>query len=397
MNSTAEEILKMSEKYRDYTSRNLSKLVQTPSTSGNEKQAILELKKMMEDVGFEEVKIDGLGNIIGHIGNGEKVLAIDAHIDTVGVGNLKNWDFDPFSGEIKEGFVLGRGSVDQKGGAAAFITAGKILKELGVPENIRVYFVGSVMEEDCEGLCWKYIIEEDKINPDIVISTEPTDLNIYRGHRGRMEIEVAFDGISSHGSIPERGKNAIYMASHLSLEIENLNKRLKKDEFLGKGTTVVTQLVSKSPSLCAVPDYAKIHIDRRLTWGESKESALNEIVDIVDRSNSKVNLLYYEKKSYTGLKYSMEKYFPTWKLPENHPVILFAANVYRLLFRNKPKIGKWNFSTNGVTINGVYDIPVLGFGPGNEVMAHAPNEKVKTDDLVKASAFYALYPFLMQA
>lgn len=396
MNSITEKILKMAENYRDYTSRNLSRLVQIPSTSGNEKQVVLELKKMMEEVGFEEVKIDGLGNIIGRIGNGKKVLAIDAHIDTVDVGNLKNWDFDPFSGEIKEGFVLGRGSVDQKGGAAAFITAGKILKELGVDSNIKVYFVGSIMEEDCEGLCWKYIIEEDKINPDIVISTEPTDLNIYRGHRGRMEIEVTFDGISAHGSIPERGKNAVYMASRLSLEIENLNKGLKKDEFLGKGTAVVTQLVSKTPSLCAVPDYAKIHIDRRLTWGESKESALKEITDIVDSSNSKVKLLHYEKKSYTGLKYSMEKYFPTWRLPENHPAILFAADVYRLLFRNEPKIDKWNFSTNGVTINGIYNIPVIGFGPGNEIMAHAPNEKVEIDDLVKASAFYALYPFLMQ-
>jgi putative selenium metabolism hydrolase len=175
-----------------------------------------------------------------------------------------------------------------------------------------------------------------------------------------------------------------------------LNKGLKKDEFLGKGTAVVTQLVSKTPSLCAVPDYAKIHIDRRLTWGESKETALKEITDIVDSSNSKVKLLYYEKKSYTGLKYSMEKYFPTWRLPEAHPAVLFAADVYRLLFRNEPKIDKWNFSTNGVTINGIYNIPVIGFGPGNEIMAHAPNEKVEIDDLVKASAFYALYPFLMQ-
>jgi len=396
MNSIPEKILKMAENHRDYTSRNLSRLVQIPSTSGNEKQVVLELKKMMEEVGFEEVKIDGLGNIIGHLGSGKKVLAIDAHIDTVDIGNLKNWNFNPFSGEIKEGFVLGRGSVDQKGGAAAFITAGKILKEFGVDSNIKVYFVGSVMEEDCEGLCWKYIIEEDKINPDIVISTEPTDLNIYRGHRGRMEIEVTFDGISAHGSVPERGKNAVYMASRLSLEIENLNKGLKKDEFLGKGTAVVTELVSKTPSLCAVPDYAKIHIDRRLTWGESKETALKEVADIVDRNNSKVNLLYYEKKSYTGLKYSMEKYFPTWRLPEDHPAILVAAEVYRSIFKNEPKIDKWNFSTNGVTINGIYNIPVIGFGPGNEIMAHAPNEKVKIDDLVKASAFYALYPFLMQ-
>ena len=120
----------------------------------------------------------------------------------------------------------GRGSVDQKGGPAAFVTSGRILKELGFDRILLIYFVGSVIEEDCDGLCWKYIVEEDKIKPDFVISTEPTNLNVYRGQRGRMEMEVHFYGVSSHGSAPERGKNAIYMASRVALEIEKLNERL---------------------------------------------------------------------------------------------------------------------------------------------------------------------------
>jgi len=144
--------------------------------------------------------------------------------------------FDPIAGEIKDGFVQGRGSVDQKGGPAAFITAGRILKDIGLRDDVTVYFTGTVMEEDCDGLCWKYIVEEDKIRPDCVVVTEPTNLNIYRGHRGRMEIEVSFYGVSSHGSAPERGKNAIYMASRACLEIEKLNERLAKDEFLGRGS-----------------------------------------------------------------------------------------------------------------------------------------------------------------
>ncbi|MCK7538393.1 MAG: M20/M25/M40 family metallo-hydrolase [Marinilabiliales bacterium] len=123
----------------------------------------LELKRQMEEAGFDEVFIDGMGNVIGRIGSGKKILAIDGHMDTVDLGNSRNWSFDPLGGEIKDGFVHGRGSVDQKGGPAAFVTAGRILKELGFDKDITVYFVGSVMEEDCDGLCWKYIIEEDKI------------------------------------------------------------------------------------------------------------------------------------------------------------------------------------------------------------------------------------------
>ncbi|MCP5103658.1 MAG: M20/M25/M40 family metallo-hydrolase, partial [bacterium] len=194
--------------YKNYTAENLSKLVKIKSLSLGEENVMAELKRQMEDAGFDEVRIDPLGNVIGRIGSGSKILAIDAHMDTVDVGNLENWDFDPFSGEIKDGFVYGRGTVDQEGGAAAFVTAGKILKESNFDKDLTIYFVGSVMEEDCDGLCWKYIVEEDKIKPDVVISTEPTNLNIYRGHRGRMEIAVSFKGVSAHGSAPERGKNA---------------------------------------------------------------------------------------------------------------------------------------------------------------------------------------------
>lgn len=395
MENISNEIYRLAEKYRDYTAENLSRLVKIKSLSKEEKDVQQELFRQMKEAGFDEVKIDGLGNVIGRIGNGKKILAIDGHMDTVDFGNLKNWDFDPLSGEVKEGFVHGRGSVDQEGGPASFVTSGRILKELGFDKDMTVYFVGSVMEEDCDGLCWKYIIEEEGIRPDFVISTEPTNLNIYRGHRGRMEIEVSFYGVSAHGSAPERGKNAIYMASKAALEIEKLNERLAYDEFLGKGSVTISEFVSGSPSLCAVSDFAKIHLDRRLTWGETKEIAVKEIEDIVEGLNAKVEVLYYKEKAYTGLEYGMEKYYPTWKMPENHPVVKTGVKAYENLFGEKPLVDKWTFSTNGVTINGIYGIPMIGFGPGNEVLAHAPNEKVPVDDLVKASAFYAAFAYEM--
>ena len=386
-----EKIMELARKYEMYTAENLSKMVRHKSLSLQEEGAANELKRQMEEAGFDEVRIDKLGNVIGRIGNGEKVIAIDGHIDVVDLGNLNNWDFDPLGGEIKDGYVHGRGSVDQKGGPVAAVTAGRILKEIGMPEDVTLLVTGTVMEEDCDGLCWKYLVEEEKIKPDAVIITEPTNLNIYRGHRGRMEIEVEFFGVSAHGSAPERGKNAIYMASKAALEIEKLHERLKYDEFLGKGSVTVTEFVSDSPSLCAVSDYAKIHLDRRLTWGEDKELALNEIREIVKDMNAEVKLLQYEETAYTGFTYGMEKYYPTWKLEENHPLVQKGAEAYRKLFGGEPKIDKWTFSTNGVTINGYYGIPAIGFGPGNEVLAHAPNEKVPIEHLVKASAFYAMF------
>jgi len=387
----SEVILKKANEYSDYTAGNLSKLIQIKSLSGEEKGVVNEVKRMMEEAGFDDVRIDGLGNAVGRIGSGNKIIAIDGHIDTVDLGNLDAWDFDPLSGEIKDGFVHGRGAADQTGGPVAGITAGKILKEIGLPDDVTVYVTATVMEEDCDGLCWKYLIEEEKLKPECVIVTEPTDLNIYRGHRGRMEIEVSFFGLSAHGSAPERGKNAIYMASKAALEIEKLNERLADDPFLGKGSVTISEFISSSPSLCAVSDFAKIHLDRRLTWGEDKELALNQVKEIVKGMNAKVELLNYEKISFTGLKYGMEKYYPTWKIEEDHPVIQKGVKAYKDLFKRNPVVDKWTFSTNGVTINGLHKIPVIGFGPGVEELAHAPNEKVPIEHLVKASAFYAMF------
>lgn len=387
------KIKALSDKYAEYTAKNLSRLVQIKSLSAQERDVQLELKRQMEEAGFDEVFIDGLGNVIGRIGNGKRILAIDGHMDTVDIGNIDNWEFDPLGGEIRDGFVHGRGSVDQEGGPAAFVTAGRILKELGFNRDLTIYFVGSVMEEDCDGLCWKYIVEEDKIHPDFVISTEPTNLNIYRGHRGRMEMQIHFYGVSAHGSAPERGKNAIYMASKVALEIEKLNGRLKFDEFLGKGSITVTEFVSGSPSLCAVSDYARIHLDRRLTWGETKQSAVAEVEELIKGMNAKVEVLHYLQKAYTGLEYGMEKYYPTWKMPEDSEIVQKGVMAYQKIFSKKPRVDKWTFSTNGIMTCGTYGIPTIGFGPGNEVLAHAPNERVPISDLVAATAFYTAFAY----
>jgi len=383
------DILKIAKSYENFTAQNLSDIVKIKSLSGEEKEVIEKIESILKKENFDEVWTDGFGNLIGRIGKGDKIIAVDAHIDVVDTGDLSLWDFEPFSGEIKNGYVYGRGSADQKGGAASMITAGKILKDLGF-DGATILFVFSIMEEDCDGLCWNYIIEKDGIKPDLVILTEPTDGKINIGQRGRMEIEIEFKGISAHASAPERGINAVRNASETVLKIDKLNKKLKKNKFLGKGSVAVTEFISSSPSLCAIPDYARIHLDRRLTLGEDKRSVIKELKDIIPKG-AKIIILEYNKRSYKGEIFGQEKYFPTWMIDEDSKIVKIAKNTYRSLFKRTPVIGKWTFSTNGVSICGRHKIPAIGFGPGEERFAHSPNEKIPVKELVKASAFIANY------
>ncbi len=392
MSNTYRQIQKHSKDLEKETVRFLADMVRTPSFSSKEKQVIDVIRNEMEKVGFDEVCLDGLGSIIGRIGSGPRVIAFDGHIDTVYAGDLEQWSFDPFKPKIQDGKIWGRGTVDQKGGMAAMVYAAKLIKNLKLNDQFTILFTGTVMEEDCDGLCWLHLIREEKLKPELVVITEPTNLNIYRGHRGRMEIRVEAKGRSCHGSAPERGENAIYKIARVALEIEKLNDRLRHDPFLGKGTVTVTEVRSSSPSLCAVADGAGLHLDRRLTFGETRESALAEVHDAAKRAgvpDVKASVLTYSEPAYTGKVYPMEKYYPTWVLPENSPWLEIAVRAYSGVIGKKPLVDKWTFSTNGIAIAGIHGIPCLGLGPGNEVYAHAPNEACPIEHLSAAASFYA--------
>lgn len=374
------------------TVRILMDLVRTPSFSSKEKEAVQVVRREMEKIGFDEIRIDGLGSIIGRIGNGTRTIAFDGHVDTVYAGDYSQWSFDPFQPKIEDGKVWGRGTVDQKGGLAAMLSAARIIKELNLNDSLTIYFIGTVIEEDCEGLCWQHLVNEEEIHPKLVVITEPTNMNICRGHRGRMEMRVEVKGQACHSGTPERGDNAIYKLARIVLEIEKLNKRLRSDPFLGNGSITVTEVGSSSPSICAVPDGASIRLDRRLTYGESKESAVAEVYDAAKRAgyeDAKVIVLTFEDAAYTGKVYPTEKYYPTWALDENSPFLQNAVEVYAGIFGKDPLVGMWTFSSNAVAIAGIHNIPCFIIGPGNELYAHAPNEACQIEQLGDAAAFYA--------
>ena len=408
----------------------LRRMIAIPSESCQEKGVVACIQEEMEQLKFDKVEIDGLGNIIGWMGDGDRIIAIDSHIDTVGIGNRSNWTHDPYAGFEDESIIYGRGGSDQEGGMAAAVYGAKIMKDLNlIPKGFRLMIVGSVQEEDCDGMCWQYICEKDGYKPEFVISTEPTDGGIYRGHRGRMEIKVEVQGVSCHGSAPERGDNAIYKMADILQDIRALNENDAQDcteikglvkmlspvynpdhyedaRFLGRGTCTVSEIFFTSPSRCAVADSCTISIDRRMTAGEHWQGCLQEIRELPSvqkyGSDVTVSMYRYGRPSWTGTVFETECYFPTWINSEEAPHVQALKNAHEALYgperlapagteekRNRPLVDKWTFSTNGVAIQGRYGIPCVGFGPGAESQAHAPNEITWKQDLAVCAAVYA--------
>ncbi|HUB24542.1 MAG TPA: YgeY family selenium metabolism-linked hydrolase [Tepidisphaeraceae bacterium] len=374
----------------------LRDIVAIQSLSGQEDKVIARIRQEVEKLGCaDKIETDGLGNLLVWVGSGPRLIAIDAHVDTVGLGNEKEWKHDPFKGKVEKGVVWGRGAGDQKGAVPAMVYAAKIIHDLGLRSGEwTLLLTFTVMEEDCDGLCWQYIVKEDKIRPECVIVTDSTNCKVLRGQRGRMEIGITATGRSCHGSMPEKGDNAIYKIAKIVREIEKLHKMLKKDTFLGNGTVTVSYVDCKTPSRCAVPGEAFIQLDRRLTTGETAAMALKQVRQAVKNAGveAKVELLKYSAKAYTGLVYPTDSYFPTWVEAEDAPQVRAAVEAHRSLFGKKPTVSRWTFSTNGVAIDGMFGIPCVGFGPAAEEVAHTVNDSVPVEHLVRCAAMYAAFP-----
>lgn len=390
-----DEILKLVEVEKENLFGLIQRLIQIKSYSGDEKEIVGFIAAKMNEFGFDEAYHDNFGNAIGRIGNGPIKIMYDAHIDTVKVTETENWVRPPFGGVIENGKIYGRGAVDEKPAMAGFMIAGKILKSLyGNNFSFTLYIIGSVLEEDADGYPLYHIIENEGIKPDFVLLGEPTDLKVYRGQRGRMELKITTTGKSAHGAHNQKGINAIYKMMPIISEIEKLDKKLKPKPTLGKGSITVSNIMSKAPSMCSVSDFCQIHIDRRMTIGENKSSVVRELKEIIKKhkSDAKISIPNVEGVSWKGTHFSQEAYFPTWVYDEKHPIVDAALRTSKLAV-GKAKSGVWSFSTNGVATAGHFGIPTIGFAPGKEELAHSSNEEILLNDLLKATKFYSLFPF----
>ena len=370
-------------------------MIERPSLSRDEDAVVQRIAAEMSDVGFDEVIVDGFGSAIGRIGDGPVHLVYDSHIDVVNTGDLALWRTEPFTATIEGGTMYGRGASDNKAAIATMVHGAAALRELGVDTSrFTLWVVGTVQEEDCDGLALEYLLTHTIPEAELVVLGEATNLQVYRGHRGRAEFAIHTTGHAAHASAPERGMNAIYKMAPVMQQIEELNERLAVDPFLGKGTVVLSKVECQTPSLNAVPDGCTIYLDRRLTIGESVESSKAELeaLPAVQGGDARIELLRYEGKAYTGMTLTTEKYFPTWVTPEDHPGVRAGVEAGELAFGRTPEVSRWIFSTNGVSSAGKLGIPTIGFGPANEVYAHSVDDQVPLDHLPEAVAWYAAFP-----
>jgi len=387
------------EMQRDAIIQFMREIVAIPSMDSQIGPVGERIAEEMRKLKFDEVRFDCMGNIFGRIGTGPRVMVYDSHIDTVGIGDPAAWSWDPFTGKIEDGFLYGRGASDEKQSTPGMIHGLAIARDLGLLDGWTVYYYGN-MEEWCDGIAPNSFVEVDpKVRPDFVVIGEPTKMQVYRGHKGRIELKVTAKGRSAHAASNHLGDNAIYKLLPVIAGIAALEPALGDHPFLGHGKITVSDMTVKTPSINAVPDEAVIFIDRRMTFGETKEQAIEQVRALIPAEYADsvtVEELFYDEPSYTGFVFPVDKYFPAWALDEEHALVQAGQQARRMIGLPDAPAGKWNFSTNGIYWAGKAGIPAIGFAPGDEETAHTVMDRVNLEEVVKATEFYAILPALVK-
>lgn len=373
-----------------------------PSMDGQLKDVGERIQAEMRKLGFEEARFDKMGNTVGRIGNGPKVIVFDSHIDTVGVGDPKEWDWDPFVGKIEDGRLYARGACDEKGSTPGMIYGLAIARDLGLLDGYTAYYFGN-MEEWCDGIAPNAFVEADpQVKPDFVVIGEPTKMQVYRGHKGRIELKVTAHGRSAHAASHYLGDNAVYKMMAIITQIRELDRRMRfgmgYHPVQGFPSIAVTDVSARTASLNAVPDQFTIFIDRRITSNEPHDDVIEQIKGLIPdylQEEIHVEELFYDEPSYTGFVFPVSKYYPAWLLEDGHSLVQAGQDTVEALWGEKRSLGTWDFSTNGTYWAGKAGIPSIGFGPGDEKTAHMRNENVPLDEVVDATEFYALLPRLL--
>ncbi|MFP4322258.1 MAG: YgeY family selenium metabolism-linked hydrolase [Anaerolineales bacterium] len=383
------------EAHRDAMLTFFKELCAIPSMDSQIEAVAQRAAQEMEKLGFRKVWYDKQGNVVGEIGDGPRKLVYDSHLDTVGIGDPDEWEWDPFTGKEEDGVYFARGACDEKNSTPGMIYGLAFAHELGLLEGLTAYFFGNIEEWD-DGVAPQVFVEEEGIRPDFVVIGEPTNMKVYRGHKGRVEMKVVAKGKSAHAASNYLGDNPIYKLLPIIDAIKDMQPQLGNDPFLGEGRITVTDIHVETPSINAVPGEAVMYIDRRMTFGEDAESCKAQIQALIgDREDVTVEILRDSLEAYNGFVMTRDKIYPAWAHPNDHPLVQAGLDAIEALTGEKTEGGKWDFSTNGTYWSGLAGIPSIGYGPGNEIHAHTVLDQVRLDDVVEATAFYALLPGLL--
>lgn len=369
-------------------------LIQQKSYSGEEQGVVSVLKDYMRENGFDEVAVDDYGNLIGCIkGNrpGKKLL-FDGHMDTVPVSDPAEWKYPPFAAEIHEGRIYGRGTSDMKGALSAMVcAAANFARDTEKQFAGEVYVAGVVHEECFEGVAARAISKA--VNPDYVVIGEASQLNLKIGQRGRAEIVVETFGKPCHSANPEKGINAVYKMAKVIEAIRTLAPT--HHPVLGNGILELTDIKSAPyPGASVVPEYCRATYDRRLLVGETKETVLAPLKELLARMMEedpelkvKVSYAVGQEKCHTGHEITGERFFPGWLYDEKETFVQDVVSRLKEM-GYMPSITQYNFCTNGSHYAGEAGIRTFGLGPSQENLAHTLNEYIEIDQLAKVTDCY---------
>src|SRR5512135_1844244 len=399
LNPLVEEVHQRTRERHDDIVRFMREICAIPSMNSLIGPVGERIQAEMRQLGFDEVRFDKMGNTIGCIGDGPKVIVYDSHIDTVGIGNRAEWEWDPFEGKVEEGMLYARGACDEKGSTPGFVYGLAMARDLGLLDGYTAYYFGN-MEEWCDGIAPNSFAEVDPgIRPDFVLIGEPTRMRVYRGHKGRVELKITAHGKSAHAASHYLGDNAVYKMMAIISQIRELDRRMRFGmgfhPIQGYPSIAVTDVEARTASLNAVPDQFTIYIDRRITSSEPRDEVVSVIKGLIPdylQDEIHVEELFYDEPSYTGFRFPVSKFYPPWFLEAEHPLVAAGQQAVQALWGEKRELGTWDFSTNGTYWAGKAGIPSIGFGPGNEKTAHMIDENVPLDEVVRAAEWYAWLP-----
>ncbi|MDR3144746.1 MAG: YgeY family selenium metabolism-linked hydrolase [Treponema sp.] len=389
MEELAKKIVLYLEAHRAEMTDFLATLVSINSVTYHEAGAVAWLRERLKAFRYDEVFVDAAGNCAGRIGRGPVAVLADAHVDTVEPGSPADWGFDPLRARISGNTIAGRGVVDDKGPLTALIFAGRAIGELGLGDRLSYWLSASIAEEDVEGSCVRAMLELNPgIKPRGIIVAEPSGMKVIRGHRGRALIRMEVTGKAAHASAAWRGENALIKAIPLIQAIDR-HSYTREDPFLGRGSIEVTTVICDTPSLNTIPGRATVIADRRISCGESAGEILDELKPFLELSGARASIDTEKVSTYTGYTIEQRDYFPSWTLPEDHPLIRAGEGAYRDVLGKAPAIESWGFCTNATYLCGITGIPAVGFGPGDPSLCHSSEEILSIDDLITAAAVYA--------
>ncbi|PKO08538.1 MAG: YgeY family selenium metabolism-linked hydrolase [Chloroflexi bacterium HGW-Chloroflexi-2] len=373
----------------------LGDIIRIQSYTSKEGPAVQRTLEELRKIGCDEVWMDSAGNALGRIGKGERIILFNAHLDTNEVSDASNWPHPPLEPVVEDGILYGLGASDCKAGVASIVYGAAILNKLGLLEDVSVVVMGATLEEDAEGFALRSLVERDGLKPECVLLAEATDLTLRRGHRGRCEVHIRTKGKAVHASTPHLGENAIVKMAPVIEALEGMNGHLPVHPVFGPGTQVVS-LIAGPHTPNSVPDWCEVALDRRLVPGETAESIVEGIRQVVGPLGASVEIPIQPVKSHTGLLLDGPSFYPGWLIEEDAEIIQIGKEAYEALWQQAPKVDVWKFSTDGTYSAGVAGIPTLGFGPQEEPYVHTAMDQVNLEKLKKAAMFYALYPVIYQ-